>query len=94
MKKHIKSSCFILMATVVVTTTLFSLKGVSSSKDLRIQNIEALTDNELGGIMFRCRCHGDYCYGGNAISFRELCYKETIHIDGVVDCTNYNSDCN
>lgn len=57
-------------------------------------DIEAIAQDESGGIEFRCRCHNDNaCYGGNAISFRPLCYKGTIHTDGVVQCHYYDSQC-
>lgn len=87
---------FILLAIVVMIVDIFLINKSSVDKDFISQNIEALTDDdESGGIQFRCRCHDDgVCYGGNAISLRPLCYSETAHSDGVVECSFYSSYCN
>lgn len=92
MKNKIKRFSLILVV-IAIFTVLYSIDNSYPNKDFISLNIEALADDESGGIQFRCRCHGSSCYGGNAISFRPLCFSETIHIGGTADCTYYDSEC-
>lgn len=89
--------------TLIIGITIFSLSvglyGYYLQSNIKSPlvsvDVEALTQGESGGIDFRCRCHNDNaCYGGNAISFRRLCYKENSHDNGAVaQCHSYNMEC-
>jgi hypothetical protein len=66
-----------IAATTVFTVNHFSPKSHLSS--LALANLEALTGTEIDfpdSDYVHCRCHGEDCQGGNAISLRQGCGKQ------------------
>lgn len=94
MKNYKKIYFCVTVIFVIAITSVYSVDAIKTiDDDLFLLNVEALSQGETGGAMQRCRCHDDNnCYGGNAISFRKICFSESTN--NVLQCSNYSSRCN
>ena len=82
--------------------TFLAFSAFAAIAVLSLQSFEDpfLSDNppesdDIHEPTFHCRCHtsDNQCYGGNAISFRELCYSGPVEELVVVNCHVFDSVC-
>ena len=93
MKKIIYSAIGATLICSAVLAFSFSNKGKELMSNAG--KIEVLAAGEANlpttfDPTFRCRCKDGGCYGGNAISIRSACYKNTTEGDL---CNKYNANC-
>ncbi len=76
----------LFLGAAVVVSVLFAFQSYAggASVDVTLPDVTGDFDS-----VNRCRCKKNGCYGGNAISFRAACAKDTAPID----CSDYLGVC-
>lgn len=75
----------LFLGAAVVVSVLFAFQSYAgASVDVTLPDVTGDFDS-----VNRCRCKKNGCYGGNAISFRAACAKDTAPIN----CSDYLGVC-
>lgn len=76
----------LLVSAVCVLSALFTFNAYAGIDDDDIDT--SIPVGDLDSVN-RCRCKGNGCYGGNAISLRASCAKS----DEPLNCSDYDGNC-